>query len=222
MILNYKRVKTFFDENFSSYQDEKGIKNYYNQEGKIVGTGNNKVLTTFYKEDQTNTLYAVSVIKKMYVGNEENQKVIDAMYIQPINELYEGTTLENNFAVKVKNNKAEGIFDKLGTIGTLTRGRDGKRLLINPDFVIEVPSREYVKRDFFNLEGVYLLNLQTHYKTNKVNYPEVYDYYKEQGQWLNSNSISMYSWKNDMKEIIEGRKVKTYDGLMHPVIKRNK
>ena len=220
MILNYKRVKTFFDENFSSFQDEKGTKNYYNKEGKIVGTGNNKVLTTFYKEEQTKEIYAVSVIRKMYVGNEENQKVIDAMYIQPINELYKGTTVENNFAIKTNNNKEEGILNKIGTIGSVKKSHNGKRILENKDFIIEVPSREYVKRDFFNLEGVYLLNLQTQYKTKKVDYDKVYDYYKSENKWIQSDTI--VPGKERARQFIKKRNTQTYDGLMHPVIKRNK
>ena len=156
----------------------------------------------------------------MYVGNEDNQKVIDAMYIQPISNLYKGTSIENNFAIKSNNYEGNQTLEKIGTIGTVSRGRDGKRLFVNQDFIIEVPSREYVKRDFFNLERVYLLNLQTQYRTNKVDYNEVYKYYQKENKWVESDNV--VPGKERARQFIKKRNTQTYDGLMHPVIKRNK
>ena len=219
MKLNYNKIKTYFNEKYSSYQEGEK-KYYYNILGKIIATSNNKVITTFYEEEQTHNIYAVSVIRKMYVGKEENKKVIDAMYIQPINELYKGISLENNFAIKTNNYEEQGMQKEIGTIGIIKRTQNGKRIFKNEDFIIEIPKREYVKRDFFNLDGIYLLNLQTQYKTKKLNYNEVYNYYQNKNKWVNSDKI--IPGKENTRQFIKKRNMQSYDGLMHPVIKRIK
>lgn len=213
MILNYKRVRTFFDENFSSYQNKEGKKYYFNQEGKIVGIGDNKIITTYYKGDQINPIYAVSVAKNMLVGKGENQSLNDIMHVGPINKLYKDTTVEKNFAIKTNISKDAGIYNRLATIGAVTKGQNGKRILVNQDFVIEVPSREFVKRDFFDMGKQYLINLQTNGKTNEIDYSEVYDYYKK--EYASNN---YYPGKSIVDKNIENKKAATYDGIVDAVI----
>lgn len=219
MRLNYNKVKTFFNENFSSYE-ENGRRYYFDKEGKIIATANNKIITTFYEEEQTNIKYAVSVIRKMYVGKENDKKVIDAMYIQPINELYKETSLENNFAIKINKYEQQGMQKAIRPIGTIAKGKNGKRILKNEDFTIEIEKREFVKRDFFNQDGVYLLELQKQYKTKKLNYDNVYNYYQNENKWLESDKV--IPGKEIARQFIKKRNIQSYDELIRPVIKRNK
>lgn len=212
MELNYKTVKTFLDENFSSYQNKEGKKYYFNQEGKIAGIGDNKVITVYYKGDQINPVYAVSVVRNMLVGKDDEQSYNDVMHVEPINKLYNGTTVENNFAVKTNISKDASIFNKLTTVGAITKGTNGKRLLINQDFIIEV-GREYVKRDFFGIGKQYLINLQKNSETTGLDYSKVYDYYKEE-----YTSDNYFPGKSIVDKNIENKKESTYDGLMDAVI----
>ena len=213
MELDYKIVKTFFDENFSSYQNKEGKKYYFNKEGKITGIGDNKVITVFYKGDQINAVYAVSIARNIIVGRSDSQSLNDVMHVQPINELYKDTIVENNFAIKTNISKEAGIFDKLATIGAITKGPNGKRLLVNQDFIIEVPSREYVKRDFFDMGKVCFINLKTHCEINGINYPEVYDYYKKEYK-----ADNYYPGKSIVDKNIENKKKATCDEIVDAVI----
>ena len=219
MRLNYNKLKAYFEEKYNSCQTGEK-KYYYNESGKIVATGNNKTITTFYKEETNDSFYAVSVIKKMYVGKEDDKKVIDAMYIQPISGLYKGIELENNFAIKTNNYEKLGMQKEIEAIGTIIKEKNGKRIFKNEDFQIEIGKREYIKRDFFNLDGVYILNLQTHYKTSKLNYNKVEEYYQTQNKWLNSDTP--IPGREKSRQFIKKRNMQSYDGLMHPVIKRIK
>lgn len=219
MRLNYNKLKAYFEEKYSSCQTS-DKKYYYNENGKIIATSNNKIITTFYEEEENHNIYAVSVIKKMYVGKAEDKKVIDAMYIQPISGLYKGIEIENNFAIKTNKYEKPGMQKEISTIGTVKREKNGKRVFENDDFQIEVDKREYVKRDFFNLDGVYILNLQTQYKTSKLNYNEVEEYYQNRNKWLYSDKS--IPGREKSRQFILKRNMQSYDGLMRPVIKRIK
>lgn len=219
MILTYEKMKDYLDER---YEYNKGLTKgyYYNELGQIVATIDEQTITTYYKQTDINKslpeLYAVSIIKNLYVGKNEDKKVIDAMHIQPLYGNTNDLRVQNNFAVEMYENK-EINKEELGAIGIAIRGNLNRRHFINTELDIEIPEREYQEKNLFTQYGVYLLLLRTTCSTDKLDYNNVEDYYKEQLEELNNLKNSYLIQKHGLK-YLEKRKYQTYDGLIEPNI----
>lgn len=219
MILTYEKMKDYLDER---YEYNEGLTKgyYYNELGEIVATIDEQTITTYYKQIDINkalpSLYAVSVIRDLYVGKNEDQKIIDAMHIQPLYNNTNDSKVQNNFAVEMYENK-EINKEKLGAIGIAIKGNLNKRHFINEELDIEVPEREYQEKNLFTQYGVYLLLLRTTCSINKLDYNNVEKYYKEKIEELNNLKNSYLIQKHGLK-YLEQRKHQTYDGLIEPHI----
>ena len=219
MILTYEKMKDYLNERYEYKEGQtKGF--YYNELGQIVATIDEQIITTYYKQIDINKslpdLYAVSIIKNLYVGRYEEKKVIDAMHIQPLYINTNDVKVENNFAVEMYENK-EINKEQLGAIGIVIRGDKNKRHFINEEIDIEVPKREYQEKNLFTLYGVYLLLLRTTCTTNKLDYIKVKEYYKQTVQELNNLNNSYLIQKYGLN-CLEKRDHQTYDGLIEPNI----
>ena len=221
MILTYEKMKDYLNERYEYRKGEKkGF--YYNELGQIVATIDEQTITTYYKQIDINKslpdLYAVSIIKNLYIGRYEEKKIIDAMHIQPLYNNTNDVKVENNFAVEMYGNK-EIEKEKIGAIGIVVRGNKNKRHFINEETDIEVPKREYQEKDLFTLYGIYLLLLRTTCKTDKLDYNKVKEYYKNIHQKLNNLNNSYLIQKYGLKRLEERENEnKTYNGLMEPNI----
>ena len=219
MVLTYGKMKDYLDKRYE-YNEGKAKSFYYNELGQIVATIDEQTITAYYKQMDINKslpdLYAVSVIKNLYVGRQSEKKVIDAMHIQPLYANTNDAKVENNFAVEMYENK-EISKEKLGAIGIAIKGDKNKRHFINEEMDIEVPKREYQEKDLFTLYGVYLLLLRTTCSMDKLDYNKVKEYYKKKFQNLNNLNNSYIIQKYGLK-YLEKRKNQTYDGLIEPNI----
>ena len=220
MTLNYQKMKDYLDKRFEYFEGKtKGF--YFNELGQVVATKDKKVITAFYERiDNTNqkpSLYKVSVIKSLYVGKDDDKKVIDAMYIEKNLQNKNDINVNNNFAPAAYHNE-ELNNEKIGAIGIALKGKSNKMHFINEELDIEIPKKEFQERNLFTLYGVYLLNLKTKYKTNKLDYEKVSEYYETEKEELNSNNS--YLIKKYGMPYIEERQHQSYDGLMHPIIRK--
>ena len=219
MNLTYDNMKDYLNKRYEYNEGQtKGF--YFNELGQIVATINEKTITAFYKQTDINKtlpdLYAVSIIKNLYVGKDEEKKVIDAMYIQPLYSNTNDVQVYNNFAVEMYENK-EINKGELGAIGIAIKGEANNRHFINEEIDIEIPKREYQEKNLFTLYGVYLLNLQTKGVTDKLDYNKVSEYYKKRIQELDNPNIPYLIQKHAM-EYLEERTHQSYDGLINPII----
>jgi len=219
MILTYEKMKDYLDER---YEYSEGLTKgyYYNELGQIVATIDEQTITSYYKQTDINKslpdLYAVSIIKNLYVGRNEDQKVIDAMHIQPLYNNTNDLKIKNIFAVEMYENK-EINKEELGAIGIAIKGNLNKRHFINEELDIEAPEREYQEKSLFTQYGVYLLLLRTTCTTDTLDYKNVEEYYKEKVEELNNLKNSYLIQKHGLK-YLEKRKYQTYDGLIEPNI----
>ena len=219
MILTYEKMKKYLDERYEYREGQtKGF--YYNELEEVVATIDEQTITAYYKQkginDRLPDLYAVSIIKNLYVGKNEDQKVIDAMHIQPLYNNTNDLKVENNFAIEMYENEEISI-QKLGAIGLAVKGEKNRRHFINDEIDIEVPKREYQQKDLFTLYGIYLLLLRTTCKTDKIDYSKVKEYYKGTLENLKGLNNSYLIQKHGLK-YLETREYQTYDGLIEPTI----